>query len=145
MQTLAAVSMVIGAAGFALLLTAEHYPESPWIVFTYCLFLGIAFGIQAIAMGNLMPDYFGRTEFPKIMGYTMPITTLVASFGATIPGIIHDMTGTYNFAFQLCFCCMILGLICIIFAKPPVHPSLKAATEQKDLSLDSKPASSINI
>ena len=143
MQTLAAISMGIGAVGFALLLIAEHYPEFPSIVFAYCVLLGIAFGIQAIAMGNLMPDYFGRTEFPKIMGYTMPITTLVASFSPTIAGIIHDITGAYTLAFQLCFCCMILGLLCIIFAKPPVHPSLKDNSGLEALNPDAHPVSQI--
>ena len=33
-------------------------------------------------MGNIFPDYFGRTEFPKIMGYTMPFNTLIMGLGA---------------------------------------------------------------
>jgi len=125
MHSLAILSMGIGVIGFTMLLIAERFAEFPFIVFTYCIILGTGFGIASIAMGNLFPDYFGRTEFPKIMGYTMPITTLVASFGATVAGIIRDNTGSYTLAFQLSLGFMVLAFICVFFAKPPVHPSLK--------------------
>jgi MFS family permease len=124
MHSLAVVSVASAIVGFAVLLTAERFPEFLPLVFIYCFFLGVGFGIAAIALGNLFPDYFGRTEFPKIMGYTMPITTLLSSFGATIPGYIRDSTGNYTLAFQLCLALMVLAFFCIIFAKPPMHPSL---------------------
>jgi MFS family permease len=81
-------------------------------------------------MGNLFPDYFGRSEFPKIMGYTMPFTTVVSSFGAPIAGFIREKTGHYNPAFQLFLVLSFVAFLCIFFAKPPVHPSLKNKTDQ---------------
>ena len=124
MQNLAIISMVAGAAGYGCLLTAAAYTEFLILIFIYCALLGIGFGIQAIAMGNLFPDYFGRTEFAKIMGYTMPFNIFISSFGGTTAGIIFDKTGSYTLAFQICLGVSIIGLICIIFAKPPMHPSL---------------------
>jgi MFS family permease len=125
MHYLAIIAMAIGVAGFGCLLFAAAFTEFPILIFVYCALLGIGFGIQSIAMGNLFPDYFGRTEFPKIMGYTMPINILISSFGGTTAGIILDKTGSYTLAFQICFGIMVAGLICIVFAKPPMHPSLK--------------------
>jgi MFS family permease len=125
MHYLAIIAMAIGVAGFGCLLFAAAFTEFPILIFVYCALLGIGFGIQSIAMGNLFPDYFGRTEFPKIMGYTMPINILISSFGGTTAGIILDKTGSYTLAFQICLGIMIAGLICIVFAKPPIHPSLK--------------------
>jgi MFS family permease len=125
MHYLAIIAMAIGVAGFGCLLFAAAFTEFPILIFIYCALLGIGFGIQSIAMGNLFPDYFGRTEFPKIMGYTMPINILISSFGGTTAGIILDKTGSYTLAFQICLGIMVAGLICIVFAKPPMHPSLK--------------------
>lgn len=122
MHSLAVISMLIAILGFVVLIFTRSLP----LVFTYSAILGIAFGIQSIAMGNLFPDYFGRSEFPKIMGFTSPITLIVSGFGAPITGFIRDATGSYIPAFQLSLGILIVAFFCILFAKPPMHPSLKA-------------------
>ena len=88
----------------------------------------MGFGIQAVAMGNLIPDYFGRTGFPKMMGFTMHFTTFLSAFSAPAAGYIRDTTGSYIPAFQLSIALLALGLIFVIFARPPLHPSLKTAS-----------------
>jgi len=127
MHSLAVASVVIGIAGYIVLLFA---PSLDLIylfrgVILYNVFMGAGFGIQSIAMGNLIPDYFGRTEFPKMMGYTMPFTTVFSSFGSPAAGYIRDNVGSYMPAFQISLGLMILSFFCIVLAKPPVHPSLK--------------------
>jgi MFS family permease len=127
MHTLAVASIVIGIAGYVIILFTPSLAAANLYggVILYNIFLGTGFGIQSIAMGNLIPDYFGRSEFPKMMGYTMPITTFISAFGAPVAGYIRDTTNSYIPAFQLSLAVMVLALFCIIFAKPPVHPSLK--------------------
>jgi MFS family permease len=88
----------------------------------------MGFGIQAVAMGNLIPDYFGRTEFPKMMGFTMHSTIFLSAFSAPAAGYIRDSTGSYIPAFQLSIALLALGLIFVIFARPPLHPSLKTTS-----------------
>ncbi len=122
MHTLAVVSMFFAVLGFVVLIFTRSLP----LVFAYSTILGVAFGIQSIAMGNLFPDYFGRSEFPKIMGYTSPITLIVSGFGAPVTGFIRDATGSYIPAFQMSLAILIAAFFCILFARPPVHPSLKA-------------------
>jgi len=121
MHSLAVVSILIGIVGFTIMVFAQ----SMSIAILYNVVLGLGFGIQAIAMGNLIPDYFGRTEFPKMMGYTMPFTTFLSAFSAPAAGYIRDTTGSYIPAFQLSIALMAVGLLFVIFARPPVHPSLK--------------------
>jgi MFS family permease len=127
MHSLAIGSMGLAIAGYIMILFAHSYP----IVLAYSIILGIGFGIQSIAMGNLFPNFFGVSEFPKIMGYTMPFNTIVSSFGATFAGFICQRTGKYMPAFQLSIVLLVIAFICIVFAKPPVHPSLK---KQADLA-----------
>jgi MFS family permease len=124
MHSLAVVSILIGIVGFIIILFAQ----SMRVVVLYNIVLGMGFGIQAIAMGNLIPDYFGRTEFPKMMGYTMPFTTILSAFGFPVAGYIREATGSYIPAFQLCIALLVVGLIFVIFARPPVHPSLKTSS-----------------
>jgi len=121
MRSLAVASVLIGILGFATILIARSLP----MVIAYCIILGIGFGINGIAMGNLVPDYFGRSEFPKIMGYTTPVFTIGSSLGAPVAGFIRDRTGSYIPAFEVCLAMLFIGLLCISFATPPVHPSLK--------------------
>ncbi len=121
MHSLAIGSMAIAIAGYIAILFAHSMP----VVLTYSIFLGIGFGIQSIAMGNLFPNFFGVSEFPKIMGYTMPVTTIISSFGAPIASAIRQKSGTYIPSFQLSIALLVVALMCILFAKPPVHPSLK--------------------
>ena len=123
MHSLAVWSMLLGITGFSMLLFAKSLSG----MLAYAVIFGISSGIQAIAMGNLMPDYFGRTEFPKIMGYTMPFSTAVSSIGGPITGYIRESTGDYMLAFKIMFGLLIVGFFCILYAKPPKHPSLEAS------------------
>jgi MFS family permease len=125
MHSLAIGSMAIAVAGYVTILFAHSLP----IVLTYCVILGIGFGIQSIAMGNLFPNFFGVSEFPKIMGYTMPVNIIVSSFGTLVAAGIRQRMGTYIPAFQLSIALLVIALVCIVFAKPPVHPSLKKEPE----------------
>ncbi len=121
MHYMAVCSMIIAVVGFSLLLFAKSLP----MMIAYAILFGIGSGIQFIAMGNLIPDYFGRSEFPKIMGYTMPFNTFISAIGAPIIGHIRDTTGSYIPGFKMCLVVLIIAFFCILFAKPPVHPSLK--------------------
>jgi MFS family permease len=132
MRSLAIVSALVGVIGFGTAIFAKSLP----MVIAYCVILGIGFGIQGIAMGNLIPDYFGRSEFPKIMGFTTPVTTIGSSLGAPIAGFIRDATGSYIPAFQVCLVMLVLGFVCILFAKPPMHPSLKGAVKPEKLEAE---------
>jgi MFS family permease len=126
MHSLAVVSILFSIAGITVILFAH----SMGIVILCNVLMGIGFGIQTIALGNLIPDYFGRTEFPKMMGYTMPFTTFLSAIGTPVAGYIRDATGSYIPAFQFTIALLVLGFIFILFAKPPVHPSLKMSPEQ---------------
>ncbi len=121
MRSLAIVSIILSIVGFSILLSARSLSQ----VLAFCVIYGMGQGIQSVASGNLIPDYYGRTEFPKIMGYTSPITTFVSSVGAPVTGYIRDHTGSYIPAFRILLFLLVVSLLCIVFAKRPVHRSLK--------------------
>lgn len=133
MHTLIVIAALFGIAGFSLLIFANSVP----MMLAYSIVYGISAGIGSIAVGNLYPDYFGRTEFPKIMGYTMPFNTFISGFGAPLTGYIRDVSGSYLPAFKIFLVLLVVGFFCVLFAKPPLHPSLKgkAAEEKLDPQL----------
>ena len=116
-------------AGFSFLLFAHSVPQ----MLAYATFYGISAGIGSVAVGNLFPDYFGRTEFPKIMGYTMPFNTFISALGAPFAGLIRDLEGSYVPAFKVLFVMLVVAFFCILFAKPPVHPSLRGKAPEEKL------------
>jgi MFS-type transporter involved in bile tolerance (Atg22 family) len=81
--------------------------------------------MQFIAIGNLYPNYFGVIESAKIMGYAMPFKTFIRAPGAPVAGYIRDKTGSYVPVFRVLLVLPVISFFRILFAKPPVHPSLK--------------------
>ncbi len=118
--------IMLGCAGmiisYILMIFAAH---SLVIVYSYAIFGGMGLGINLVALMNLIPEYFGAEHFPKIMGFTTPLGTLLGSTGAPLCGYIRDVTGSYVLFWKIAAVLMIMGLACLFFARPPVHPSLK--------------------
>jgi MFS family permease len=125
MHTLVVTAMILGIIGFSFLLFAYSLPLP--MMLSYAIVYGISAGIGSVAIGNLYADYFGRSEFPKIMGFTMPFNTFLSSMAPLLTGYIRDITGSYMPVFRMLFVLLVISSFCIIFAKPPVHPSLKAS------------------
>jgi hypothetical protein len=74
---------------------------------------------SAILIENPFPDYFGGSEFPKIMGYSMAFTMILAIFGAPIAGFIRDFAGSHIFRFRPSVALMAIAFFCIVFAASP--------------------------
>jgi len=122
-HSMAVGSMLLTITGMTILL----FTKNMTMVLAYSILFGTGFGIQGIALGTLFPNYFGMKEFPKIMGYMMPFSTIVGSLGAPAAGFIRDSMGSYIPAFEISLAMLILAFFCIFFARPPLHPSLVKA------------------
>jgi MFS family permease len=89
-------------------------------VYLYAIFMGIGFGGMIVLMPNMIGAYFGRANYPRISGWTMPVVTLAFAGAPLMAGFFHDATGTYMMPFgiaaALLFTCGIISL----FARPPV-------------------------
>jgi MFS family permease len=91
----------------------------------YMVVLGLGFGAAMAATMNIFPNYFGISNYPKIMGTARLFWAFVGGAGAPLAGYIRETTGSYLPAFRVALVIVAAGLICLIFAKAPVHPSLK--------------------
>lgn len=120
-RPLAIAALTLMTIGMAFILVTKSLP----MVFVYTVILGIGYGGVTVATLSLFPAYFGRTNYAKIVGFTVPLVTLVGSTGAPLAGAIFDATKSYTMPFTIAVLALILGLICLIFARPPLHPSLR--------------------
>ena len=121
MHAFAIFGETLKLVGLVILILTNSLP----FVFLYMIFLGLGFGFGMVAIMNIFPDYFGAKYYPKIMGTVRLFWTFVGAVGAPLAGHIRDVSGTYLPAFQGAVVVTALGLICLVFATAPVHPSLK--------------------
>ena len=121
MHSIAIGGEVLKIIGLVILIFTRSLP----FVFVYMIVLGLGFGAVMAATMNIFPNYFGISNYPKIMGFVRLFWAFVGGAGAPLAGFIRDRTGSYLPAFQAAIAVVALGLICLIFAKAPVHPSLK--------------------
>jgi MFS family permease len=121
MHSIAIVAEVLKVFGIILLVLTDTLS----LVFATMVVFGLGFGAVMVATMNMFPDYFGNTHYPKIMGLVRLFWTFAGGAGAPLAGWIREGTGSYLPAFQACIAIVAAGLICLIFAKAPVHPSLK--------------------
>ena len=120
-KSIAISAEILKLAGITILVSTHSLP----LIFVYMVVLGLGFGASMVAIMNIPPNYFGARYYPKIMGFVRLFWAFIGGAGAPLAGLIYDKTGSYLPAFQGAIFVIILGLICLMLAKPPVHPSLK--------------------
>ena len=123
MRPLAISAFAVMTAGMGLALLTRSLP----MALLYVTVFGIGFGAFVVANTALFSVYFGPTSYPKIVGF-MSFFAVTGSVGAPLAGVIYDHTGSYLLPFSIGFLALLAGLACMIFARPPRHPSL---TEKK--------------
>lgn len=125
-QPLAIGTAVVMLIGMILVLLTKSLA----MVFVYNVVLGIGAGSSLVAQMTMLPTYFGRTNYSKIIG-VFALFGLLGNMGAPIAGALRDATGSYRLPFIIAVLVLIASLVCIILAKPPIHPSLKAGQPLK--------------
>jgi OFA family oxalate/formate antiporter-like MFS transporter len=120
-RPLGILAMLLLIIGMTIILWAKTLPA----IFLYNFIMGLGMGGTYVAIMNLMPLYFGKTHYPKIIGFAMPFFTILGSLGSPLTGKIHDKTGSYMLAWKMAILALAIGLVSLILARPPVHPSLR--------------------
>jgi MFS family permease len=121
LHSIAIVAEILKLIGMTVLVFTNSLP----FVFAYMVIFGLGFGAVIVATMNLFPNYFGTSDYPKIMGFVRLFWTFVGGAGAPLAGQIRESTGSFLPAYRMSLAVLAIGLICLVFAKPPVHPSLR--------------------
>ncbi len=94
--------LVVGAMGGHVVgMLLFTFASAPWMIWAFVPFHGIAWGIRGPLMQAMRADYFGRTSFGRIMGWSSLIIMLGTMTGPILVGVLRDATGTYTLGFTL--------------------------------------------
>jgi MFS family permease len=121
MRILAITATFLMISGLTLFLWADTLP----MVFICNCIVGIGMGATYVAFMSILPLYFGKTYYPKIIGYSMPFITIIGALGSPATGWIRDVTGSYMLAWKLAILVLIIGFVSVLLARSPIHPSLR--------------------
>ena len=117
-QLICVVCMMFHTAALFLIANATEL----WMVVLFTAMHGLAWGIRGPLMVALRADYFGPSSFGTIMGFSSLIVMLGMSIGPIYAGYMADTHGDYVIGFSVLGIGALLGSICFVFARAPVHP-----------------------
>ena len=117
-QLICVVCMTCHTAALFLIANATEL----WMVILFTAMHGLAWGIRGPLMVALRADYFGPSSFGTIMGFSSLIVMLGMSIGPIYAGYMADIQGDYVTGFSVLGIGALLGSLCFVFARAPVHP-----------------------
>ena len=120
---IATVCMGMHALGLLIVAFAVDFP----MVLAFSVLHGLAWGIRGPLMQAIRADYFGRSAFGMIMGFSSLITMIGLIAGPLIAGYLADVTGGYKAGFTILAGLAALGSVFFVLAKKPPRPLNEAA------------------
>jgi sugar phosphate permease len=94
--------------------------DATWALFGSALLMGVGQGTTSVVQVHIWPSYFGRTYIGAIRGYIIPGIVIGQAAGAPFAGFIFDTGGSYIPAFWTSFVCLMMAIVFLGSAKPPV-------------------------
>lgn len=113
------VLIAIQSAGIVIAVFAQ----SPLAMFVFAFVFGIGAGGRVPSLVALRGDYFGRTSFATILGFSSIAISLTTMGGPVLVGYVVDQSGSYTSSLWGMAVVSSLGALCIGFARPPAHKS----------------------
>ena len=111
--------MVMHMVGLLLL----AFADSLWMVVAFTVLHGLAWGTRGPLMMAIRADYFGRSSYGTIMGFSSIIVMTGMMGGPLLAGFLADRTGNYEAGFTVLALAGGLGSIFFILAKRPEPPA----------------------
>ncbi|MGK2965887.1 MAG: MFS transporter [Tepidiformaceae bacterium] len=131
-RALVVVCMGMHAVGLVLLSHAVNLQ----MIIAFTVLHGLAWGWRGPLMAALRADYFGRTNFGKILGVSNLIIIIGTILGPVIAGVLYDQTGNYRVGFDILAAIAGAGSIFFILAtrpSPPDRTGRRPAISPEDL------------
>jgi MFS family permease len=108
------------------------YATAFWMLVVFAVLHGTAWGARGPLMQAIRADYFGRSSFGTIMGFSSMIVMLGMTTGPIVAGIMADATGSYELGFTILAILAGLGSIFFILATPPKLPGTPVIVPESD-------------
>ncbi len=122
-RLIAAGCMVMHAVGLLLVAYATVFA----MVIGFAVLHGLAWGVRGPLMQAIRADYFGRSSFGVIMGFSTMIIMVGQITGPLVAGGLADATGDYKAGFTVLAILAGLAAGFFLFARRPVLPDRASA------------------
>jgi MFS family permease len=109
--------------GHSVALFGLAFSSHIWQVALFAVIHGLAWGIRAPIVMAIRADYFGRSSYATIMGFSSIIMMLGMMTGPLFAGTLADRLGDYKLAFTILASIAGLGSVLFLLAKRPELPA----------------------
>lgn len=111
---IAVLSTLVG--GTLMLLTRDN--SSPWMLYLYAVTLGFGYGLGMPTLVAAGADLFQGRSFGAINGFMMMGFGIGGFVGPWLGGLIHDISGSYLWAFVIVICGMLFSYLLVFLSSP---------------------------
>ena len=94
-------------------------PDDTALMFVYFVCIGCGWGINLVCAPTCFANYFGNENFSKIIGWVLPIFSIIAGMIPVIAGAAFSATGSYNMAYIGIGVCCVIGVACSLLVRFP--------------------------
>ena len=125
-------TLVLGCAlaiASVFILTLIRDTSNSWMLYAYAIGFGFGAGLQAPTLFVGASDLFSGRHFGAINGVILGGMGVGGAAGPWVGGYIHDLFGSYRYAFGLSMLCFGISAIAFVIAaprrklpQPPTHP-----------------------
>ena len=109
--------------GHAVALTILAFATSMWQVAIFAAIQGLSFGSRGPLVMSIRADYFGRSSYATIMGFSSLIIMIGSTGGPLLAGNIADRYGDYQMAFIILAVVALVSSILFLFVRKPKLPA----------------------
>ncbi len=85
----------------------------------YSILTGIGFGGMIVLVPTFIGAYFGRANYSRIIGWTIPVVTVISAGSPVLAGFLRDATGSYFLPLTLAAVFCFAGIPIALLTRPP--------------------------
>ena len=122
-------TIIVALFGHTVALLLLAFAGNVWMIVAFAVINGLAMGARGPLIQAMRADYFGRTSFGTIMGFSSMVMMIGITIGPVIAGISYDTTGSYEIGFTLLAILAAFGSLFFLFATKPELPELPEEPE----------------
>ena len=124
------LGLTVCLLGHSVALFGLAFSTTIWQVALFAVLHGISWGARAPMAIAIRADYFGRTYYATIMGFSSLVMMLGMMAGPLFVGGLADRLGDYRVAFATLASVAGLGSVLFLLARRPLPPSRREGEQR---------------
>lgn len=101
----------------------------PWAAYLFAVCYGIFARGEGALINMLIAQYYGRSSFGTISGFTVPFATLAGAIGPLAAAMVFDSTGSYLRVFYAYIGTFLLAAFLMYLVKRPAPPAQRVPVQ----------------